>query len=65
MQSCQKKKGKGMRRKEVMISFGVVKCDGGGVRQQEQMVKQKNEIKEGKKMGEDGWRTDNLNNFQC
>ena len=61
IQTYQKKKGKSTKRKEVMISFGVVKCDGGGVRQQEQMLKQKNVIKE----SEDGWRTDNINYFQC
>ena len=59
-QTYQKKKGKSTKRKEVMMSFGVVKCDGGGVRQ-EQMLKQKNVIKE----SEDGWRTDNINDFQC
>ena len=61
LQTCQKRKGKSTKRKEVMMSFGVVKCDGGGVRQQEQMLKQKNVIKE----NEDGWRTDNINYFQC
>ena len=48
IQSCQKKKGKGMK-KEVMMSFGMVKCDR-GVRQ-EQMLKQKHVIKEHMKEG--------------
>merc|ERR1719397_2113011 len=39
----QKKKGKGTKKKEVMMSFGVVKCDGGGVRQE---LKQTNVTKE-------------------
>jgi len=43
-QGYQKKKGKGTKKKEVMMSFGVVKCDGGGVRQE---LKQTNVTKEG------------------
>ena len=42
-QGYQKKKGKGTRKKEVMMSFGVVKYDVGGVRQE---LKQTNVIKE-------------------
>ena len=63
-QTCQKRKGKSTKRKEVMMSFGVVKCDGGGVRQ-EQMLKQKNVIKKGEQIEEEGWRKDNLNHFNC
>ena len=43
-----------MKRKEVMMSFGMVKCDG-GVRQEQKTV-----IKEGEQMEEDGWSTDNI-----
>jgi len=58
-QACQRRKGKNMKRKEVMMSFGMVKCDG-GVRQEQKNVK-----KEGGQMEEDGWRTDNIHHFQC
>jgi len=58
-QACQRRKGKSMKRKEVMMSFGMVKCDG-GVRQEQKTV-----IKEGEQMEEDGWRTDNIHHFQC
>ena len=58
-QACQRRKGKNMKRKEVMMSFGMVKCDG-GVRQEQKTV-----IKEGEQMEEDGWRTDNIHHFQC
>jgi len=45
IQTCQKRKGKGMK-KEVVMSFGMVKCDGG--------VRQKNVVKEGVQMEADG-----------
>ena len=57
-QVCQRRKGKSMKRKEVMMSFGMVKCD--GVRQEQKVVK-----KEGEQMEEDGWRTVNIHHFQC
>ena len=45
IQTCQKRKGRGVK-KEVMMSFGMVKCDGG--------VRQKNVKKEGEQMRADG-----------
>ena len=45
IQTCQKRKGRGVK-KEVMMSFGMVKCDGG--------VRQKNVKKEGEQMKADG-----------
>ena len=47
-----------------MMSFGVVKCDGGGVRQ-EQMLKQKIVIKKDEQMEEGGLRRDNINDYDC
>ena len=50
VQACQKRKGKSSKRKEVMMSFGMVKCDGGG--RQEQDAKQRNLSKAGEEMEE-------------
>jgi len=47
-QGCPKKKGKGTKKKEVMMSFGMVNCDVGGMRQEQ---KQKNVTRE---VGKDG-----------
>ena len=38
-QVCQKRKGRSMKRKEVVMSFGMVKCDGGARQEQKNMSK--------------------------